>query len=163
VVALLAMLVPAVLFPLRVWALRDDPRFTWLRDVRAYPWEFWAVAVCGSGATLGGILDWLFHRSGQTVVGRREHRAHVLALAAGGLPLFTLMALASLSPRPARFLVPVLVALIGTVVLVCHDEFVFHRRCGRLETLMHRLLTCGNGLAFPAWAHWCFARSAAIP
>jgi hypothetical protein len=156
--ALGAMLVPAVLCPLGLLLLHDNARFAWLGDVRDYPWELWAMAVCGSAATLGGVLDWRFHRGGETVVGRREHRAHLLALAGGGVPLFALMAVASISPRPARFLVPVLVVLIFTVVVICYDEFVFHRRCGRFETFMYRLLTCGNGLAFLAWAHWCFVR-----
>ncbi|HZY88459.1 MAG TPA: hypothetical protein VFE78_26715 [Gemmataceae bacterium] len=156
--ALVAMLVPAVLFPLGLFLLRGDARFAWLGDIRAYPWELWAVAACGTAATLGGALDWRFHRSGETVVGRREHRAHLLALAGGGVPLFALMAVASINSRPARFLVPVLVVLIYTVVVICYDEFVFHRRCGRFETFTHRLLTCGNGLAFLAWAHWCFVR-----
>jgi hypothetical protein len=158
-----AMLVPAVLFPLGLFLLRDDARFTWLGEVQAYPWELWAIAVCGSAATLGGVLDWRFHRSGDTVVGRREHRAHLLALAGGGLPLFALMAVASICPRPARFLVPVLVVLIYTVVVICYDEFIFHRRCGRFETFTHRLLTGGNALAFLAWAHWCFGRAADLP
>jgi hypothetical protein len=156
--ALGAMLVPAVLFPLGLLLLRHDACFAWLADVRAYPWELWAIAACGTAATLGGVLDWWFHRSGETMVGQREHRAHLLALAGGGVPLFALMAAASVSPRPARFLVPVLVVLISTVVMICYDEFVFHRRCGRFETFAHRLLTCGNGLAFLAWAHWCFVR-----
>ena len=160
--ALGAMLVPAVLFPLGLFVLRHDARFAWLSDVRAYPWELWVIAVCGTAATLGGVLDWLFHRCGETVVGRREHRAHLLALAGGGVPLFALMAAASISPRPARLLVPVLVVLIYTVVMICYDEFVFHRRCGRFETVAHRLLTCGNGLAFLAWAHWCFVREAGL-
>ena len=161
--ALGALLVPAVLCPLGLFLLRVDPRFAWLGDVRAYPWELWAIAACGTAATLGGVLDWRFHRSGQTVVGRSEHRAHLLALAGGGVPLFALMAAASISPRPERFLVPVLVVLIFTVVMICYDEFVFHRRCGRFETFTHRLLTCGNGLAFLAWAHWCFVRGAGLP
>jgi hypothetical protein len=42
--------------------------------------------------------------------------------------------------------------------MICYDEFVFHRRCGWFESFTHRLLTCGNGLAFLAWAHWCFVR-----
>ncbi len=158
--ALAAMLVPAVLFPLGLFLVRGDPRFAWLGDVRAYPWELWAIAVCGTAATLGGVLDWRFHRGGETVVGRGEHRAHLLALAGGGVPLFALMTAASVSPRPARFLIPVLMVLICTVVMICYDEFVFHRRCGRFETFAHRLLTCGNGLAFLAWAHWCFVRPA---
>ena len=161
--ALGAMLVPAVLFPLGLFLLRDDARFAWLGDVRAYPWELWAIAACGTAATLGGVLDWRFHRGGETVVGRREHRAHLLALAGGGVPLFALMAAASISSQPAQFLVPVLVVLIYTTVMICYDEFVFHRRCGRFETVAHRLLTCGNGLAFLAWAHWCFVREAGFP
>jgi hypothetical protein len=159
--ALIAMLVPAVAFPLGLVLVYGDARFAWLADVRAWPWELWAVAACGTAATLGGILDWRFHRSGATVVGRGEHRAHLLALAGGGVPLFALMAAASVSPRPVRFLVPVLVVLVATVVAVCYDEFVFHRRCGRFEALTHRLLTVGNGLAFLAWAHWCFVRGGA--
>ncbi len=152
------MLVPAVLFPVGLFLVRDHPRFAWTYDIRAFPWEFWAIAVCGCCATAAGFCDWFFHRSGATTVGRGEHRAHVAALAGGGMPLFLLMALASLAPRPHVFLLPVLVALIVTVVLVCYDEFVFHRRCGSWETLTHRLLTIGNGLAFLSWAHWCFVR-----
>jgi hypothetical protein len=156
------MLVPAVLFPCGLFLLRDHARFNWLADVWEYPWEFWAIAGCGTCATLGGLLDWLFHRSGKTIVGRLEHRAHLLALAGGGIPLFALMAAASICPRPARFLIPVFVVLIYTVVVICYDEFVFHRRCSRFESFTHRLLTCGNGLAFLAWAHWCFVRETGI-
>jgi len=156
--ALLAMLVPALLFPVGLIVLRDDARFAWLGRPADYPWELWGIAVCGTVATLGGLGDWLFHRSGATVVSAREHRAHLAALVGGGIPLFVLMAMASLSPRPVRWLLPVLVVLIATVVLICYDEFVFHRRCGKFEALTHRLLTCGNGLAFLAWAHWCFVR-----
>jgi hypothetical protein len=152
------MLVPAALFPLGLVLLRGDARFAWLARPADYPWEFWAVAVCGSVATFAGIADWRVHRSGTTVVGAREHRAHVAALGAGGVPLFGLMAAASLSPRPLALLLPTLVVLVFTVVLICYDEFLFHRRCGAFENLMHRLLTFGNGLAFLAWAHWCFVR-----
>jgi hypothetical protein len=156
--ALLAMLVPAAFFPMGLILLRDDARFAWLSRTEDYPWEFWAVAVCGSVATLSGLADWRVHRSGTTVVGVREHRAHVAALGAGGIPLFVLMAAASLSTRPLSLLLPTLVALVLTVVMICYDEFLFHRRCGRYEVLMHRLLTFGNGMAFLAWAHWCFVR-----
>jgi hypothetical protein len=159
--ALLAMLVPALAFPGGLLLLRSHPRFAWLGRPGDYPWEFWALALCGTTATLGGLADWLFHRSGNTVVGAKEHRAHLAALVGGGIPLFLLMSLASLSRRPERFLLPVLVILIFTVVLICYDEFVFHRRCNRFESLTHRLLVFGNGLAFLAWAHWCFVRGGA--
>jgi hypothetical protein len=154
----LALLVPALLFPLGLIVLWDDPRFAWLSRPADYPWELWAIAVCGSVATLAGWLDWRVHRSGTTVVGVREHRAHVAALVGGGLPLFFLMAAASLSSQPLVWLLPTLVVLIFTVVLICYDEFLFHRRCGTFEMLTHRLLTIGNGLAYLAWAHWCFVR-----
>jgi hypothetical protein len=155
------MLAPAALFPLGLVCLRHDARFAWLAEPARYPWQLWALAACGTVATLAGAADWRVHRSGATTVGRREHRAHVAALAGGGVPLFTLMALASVSARPEAYLVPVFVVLIYTVVLIAYDEFVFHRRCGRVETLAHRLLTFGNGLAFLAWAHWCFVARAA--
>src|SRR5260370_21815670 len=87
VCALGAMLVPAVLFPTGLLLLREDARFAWLHDVRAYPVEFWIIAVCGTVATAGGVLDWLYHRSRETTVGRREHPAHLLALPTVGLPL----------------------------------------------------------------------------
>ena len=60
-------------------------------------------------------------------------------LAGGGVPLFVLMSAASVHARPELFLVPVFVVVIVTTLLIGYDEFVFHRkRCGRLETLMHR-------------------------
>jgi len=158
--ALLALLVPALAFPLGLVLLRNDARFDWLAGPQDYPWQFWVVAVCGSLATIAGVIDWRIHRSGSTVVGRREHRAHVAALAGGGIPLFLLMAVASIVARPAQLLVPVLIALIATVIFICYDEFLFHRRCARGEVLAHRTLTLGNGVAFLAWAHWCFARGA---
>src|SRR5437762_2942457 len=130
--ALLAMLTPAVLFPVGLLLARHHPRLIWLGDVSAYPWEFWAVAVCGTLATLGGTADWLIHRRGGTTVGTREHQAHLAALAGGGIPLFILMALASLSSRPESFLVPVFIIVIFMVVLISYDEFAFHRRCGYL-------------------------------
>lgn len=157
-VALLAVLAPAVLFPFGLVFLHRAPGFGWLSQPADYPWELWAVAFCGTVATLAGVADWRVHRSGITVVGVREHRAHVAALGLGGIPLFGLMATASVSARPIVFLIPVLVVLIFTVVLICYDEFLFHRRCGRYESLMHHLLTVGNGVAFLAWAHWCFVR-----
>ncbi len=159
--ALLALLVPAILFPVGLIALPCEARFAWLSGPAEFPWEFWAVALFGSVATAAGIADWRIHRSGATVVGVREHRAHTAALGLGGLPLFLLMAAASLSPRPVRLLLPVLVVLMLTVAIVCYDEFRFHRRCGRAEAIMHRALTFGNGIAFLAWAHWCFVRGGA--
>ena len=157
---LIALLIPAIGFPAGIWLLADEERFRWIGNPAAFPWQFWVVAVFGTVATAAGIIDYRIHRSGATVVGRSEHQAHVAALAGGGLPLFALLAAASLISSPGFFLIPVLIALIATVVLICYDEFRFHRRCGQSEVLAHRTLTIGNGIAFLAWAHWCFARGA---
>ena len=91
---LLALFLPGGLFGLGLFSLRDDPQFTWLADVAQYPWEFWILAAGGLTATVGGVLDWLYHRSGRTHIGEAEHRSKLYALAGGGLPLFFLMAAA---------------------------------------------------------------------
>lgn len=156
---LLASLAPGVLFGVALVMLSGQPRFAWLGEPSRYPWELWAVAVAGTTATVAGIADWVYHRAAGVRVGPNEHRAEFLALAGGGLPLFLLMCAASVARRPQVFLLPVLVVLMGTVALICYDEFVFHRRrCGRLEAWMHRTLLAGHAVAFLAWAHYCFVR-----
>ena len=159
---LLALFVPGVLFGLGLYLVSGDPRFAWLAHPGAYPWELWGIAGCGSVATVAGFLDYRFHRSGRTTIGRPEHHSELVALAGGGIPLFVLMALASLLARPAVLLLPILVVVLFTTVLICYDEFVFHRkRCGHYETILHRLLVFGNALAWLAWTHWCFVRDRA--
>jgi hypothetical protein len=75
------------------------------------------------------------------------------------VPLFVLMSLASVLDRPVVVLIPVIVVVLFITTLICYDEFLFHRkRCGRYETVLHRLLVFGNGLAWLAWVHWCFVR-----
>ncbi len=162
VASLVALFVPGVLFAAGlVWLAAGDGRFGWLRDVWHLPWQLWVVAVCGVAATVGGVGDWLFHRQPERrcLISRGERRIELLALGAGGVPLFVLMALASLSAQPLNFLLPVVVLVLGITALICYDEFIYHRkRCGRLETALHRLLVFGNGLAWLAWADWVFVR-----
>jgi hypothetical protein len=156
---LLALFLPGCLFVLGLYLARDHPRFSWLGDVRDYPCEFWLIALCGVVAMIAGVADWSYHRSGRTSIGSREHHCELLALGSGGLPLFFLMAMASVLERPAVLLIPVLVCVLFTTVMICYDEFVFHRkRCGWYETLLHRLLVFGNGIAWLAWMNWCFVR-----
>lgn len=154
---LLALLSPGLLFGLGLLLLAGQPRYGWVGTPWHSPWEFWVVLLSGSLATLAGVADWRYHRSGKAAVGRPEHHSELLALVGGGLPLFALMAAASVLPRPQLLLLPVLVVALFTVVLICYDEFVFHRkRCGRYETLLHRVLVFGMGVAWLAWMHWCF-------
>jgi hypothetical protein len=160
--SLVALLLPGVLFGLGLFLVRDQPRYGWLFSLSEYPGEFWVILVAGGIATMAGILDWRYHRSGKTAIGRPEHRSELAALAGGGLPLFVLMAIASVLSRPQVLLVPVLIAVLLTTVMICYDEFVFHRkRCGAYETLLHRLLVFGQGTAWLAWVHWCFVKGGA--
>jgi hypothetical protein len=158
---LFALFVPGLLFVVGLFLLRDHERFSWVRDLAEYPWEFWVIALCGSIATVAGSADWAYHRSGKAAIGRKEHHSELMALACGGVPLFVLMAAASVIDRPMVLLIPVIVVLLFTVVMICFDEFVFHRRrCGWYETILHRLLVFGHGIAWLAWANWCFVRGA---
>ncbi len=156
---LAALLIPALLFPLGLWCVRDHPKFHWLCDVESFPWEFWIIAASGLAATMAGVADWRWHRSGHTAIGAPEHHDELLALLGGGVPLFLLMIWASLAAEPQFLLIPILMVALFTVVLICHDEFVFHRkRCGLYETVLHRVLVFGNGAAWLAWMNWCFVR-----
>jgi hypothetical protein len=156
---LIALFVPGLLFGLGLLLVRDHPRYSWLTSMGLCPWEFWVLLLSGAVATAGGVLDWRFHRSGKTAVGRAEHHSELVALAGGGVPLFVLMAAASVVPRPQLLLIPVLLVVLFTAVVISYDEFVYHRkRCGAYETMLHRLLVFGNGIAWLAWMHWCFVR-----
>ena len=100
--SLAALFLPGALFGLGVLLVRDHPRFVWLSSVALFPWELWVLLTSGVVATTAGVLDWRYHRSGKTVGGAAEHRSELLALAGGGVPLFVLMAAASVVAAPAR-------------------------------------------------------------
>lgn len=154
--SLILLFLPGVLFVGALfWAKDVNAHFVWLNDFTQYPWQFWGIALCGTIATLGGAGDWWFHKIYVTV-SPREHHSHILALGTGGI-VFILTAIASWVDWPNLLLLPIMVALITTVVLICYDEFAFHiRRCKPFETLLHRMLVLGNGLAFLCWIHWIF-------
>jgi hypothetical protein len=158
--SLIALFLPGTLFATGLFLLRHDPRFVWLHDLAKYPWQFWVIALAGTVATLAGFGDWALHRwAAKCVIGKKERNCELLALGGGGVSMFVLMSAASVCRQPAQLLLPILVVLLFTVTLICYDEFVFHRRrCQKLETMLHRLLVFGNGTAWLAWAHWCFAR-----
>ena len=151
--SLVALFFPGVAFAIGLVWMRGDPRLL------GPPWELFAIALFGAAGTVAGLLDWRLHRSGATV-GAPERRAHLLALGLGGGSLFVLMALASVLGARV-LLIPVIASAIFTTALICYDEFVHHRRrrCSVYETRLHQTLVFSNGLAFLAWAHWCFVRS----
>lgn len=155
--SLAAVLAPALAMPLllclapRTWALPA------LISPLNWPVPFWIMAASGAVATGAGVLDWRFHRGGGRRVPPAEHRAELMALALG-IPLFALLALAS-GPVPLRIvLVPIVAVALGMTGLIVFDEVRFHRACGGYETLLHRVLVGGNGIAFMAWLAWCAQR-----
>jgi hypothetical protein len=159
--SLIALLVPALGMTVALAWTAHSHGWEWVFQ-RKWPWQLWVLAVCGSTATLAGIADWLFHRiAAKCAISRKERRCELLALAAGGIPVFAMMLAASVSARPLQWLLPVIVAVLFTTSLICYDEFIFHRkRCNPFETRLHRVLVFGNGLAWLAWAHWCFVERA---
>ncbi len=156
--SLILLFLPAVLFGVLVFIFREKPALHLSDSSPFLPWQFWVITVFGITATVGGVLDWRFHRDPlQLKISEKEREAEAAALGLGGLPMFVLMWSAMLSATPKLFLVPIILVLIYTVVAICYDEFVFHiNRCGKIETLYHRLLVFGNGLAWLAWFHFIF-------
>lgn len=163
--SLIALFAPGVAFAggLVALAATGDAKWHGLRSAGHWPWELWVIATAGSVATLAGVADWSWHRFvAGCAIGSAERRCEVIAMAAGGGPLFVIMATASVSTRPLAWLLPAMTVVIATTVMICYDEFVFHRRrCRRWETALHRTLVFGQAAAWMAWAHWCFVRGGA--
>jgi len=160
-VNLVASLTPGIIFTFGLLFLRTNRNFLWLNSPSKYPWQLWSMAISGILATSAGVGDWFYHQyKGGCIVCPLERKYETLALLGGGVPLFFFMCTASLSSKPTAFLIPVLVLVLFTTVLICYDEFVFHRRrCLPWETLLHRILVVGQATAWLAWMHWCYARS----
>lgn len=157
-ISLLFLFVPTILFAILVYVYRESSVLQIEHTFPYLPWQFLVLIFFGSIATTGGILDWRFHRK---VLGmkmsKKERRAEAIALGLGGIPMFIVMSLATLSPKPIIYLIPIIIILIFTVVMISYDEFVFHtKRCGKLETIYHRMLVFGNGIAWLAWLHFIY-------
>lgn len=155
--ALVLLLVPAVAFGGLLLAA-DWQRLGVSASFPFLPWQFWLMLLAGSLATYGGVADWRYHRNPLHLkLAAKERDAEAFALGVGGVPMFGLMWAAMTSAHPTAFLLPIVVVLLYTVVAICYDEFVFHRkRCGPEETRYHRLLVFGNGVAWLAWFHFIF-------
>jgi hypothetical protein len=158
--SLFLLFIPAVLFAVLMFVYRNHPKLAIANNFPYVPWEFLALAFFGIIATIGGVLDWRFHRNPLLMkISKKERDAEAAALGLGGVPMFLLMWCAMMSEQPRSFLIPIILVLLYTVVAICYDEFVFHiNRCGKLENLYHRFLVFGNGLAWLAWFHFIFCR-----
>lgn len=154
---LAALFAPGVGFVCGLFALRDDPRFPWIRAMRP-PAELTVLALAGVAATIAGVADWAFHRRGGRAVSGSESRIELLALGGGGAPLFTLMAVATASRSAGPWLLPILVVALATAAAITYDELRFHRRAPRVERLYHATLVGGMTVAWLSWMHFVFAR-----
>ncbi len=152
------LFVPGVLMCVLLIVYKEHPNLNIDHSFPYLPWQFWLVGFFGIVATLGGVLDWNFHRVTLDMkMSKLERDAEAAALGLGGIPMFILMWFATVSSTPNLYLIPILIVLIYTVSAICYDEFVFHRkRCGKQENLYHRMLVFGNGLAWLCWIHFIF-------
>lgn len=155
--SLVLLFLPGVFFALFLVYLAEQPAHAVELPFRL-PWQFVLLAVAGIIATAGGVLDWRFHRDPLKLrISKKEREAEAKALGLGGLPMFVLMVLATLSANPQYYLIPIIIVLLYTTVAICYDEFVFHiHRCGREETIYHRMLVFGNCTAWLAWMHYIY-------
>jgi hypothetical protein len=156
--SLVLLFTPAFLFGVLIFLFSEKSKLMISNNFPFLPWQFFVIAIFGIIATAGGVLDWQFHRNPLNMkIPKKEREAEAKALGLGGLPMFILMWFAMLSSTPAYFLIPILLVLIYTVVAICYDEFVFHiKRCGKLETIYHRMLVFGNGIAWLVWFHFIY-------
>ncbi len=157
-VSVVLLFIPGVLFGLLLFILKDNSILK-ITNVAPYlPVHFWIIGIFGIVATIGGILDWNFHRKTLNMkISKKERDAEALALGLGGLPMFGLMFFAMMSENSTFYLIPILIVLIYTVVAISYDEFVLHiKRCGKLENLYHRMLVFGNAIAWLTWFHFIF-------
>ena len=159
IIGLGALILPGAGFLAALIAVSGEPGYPTLLDIGTHPWELWVIGVFGIAATTCGFLDYHYHATGRRIVSKRERHGELIALALGGAPLFCLMLAASTLERPQVLLMPIILVAVFTVVVICQDEFVYHRRtCTRYESLLHRVLVFGNGTAWAAWMHWIFVR-----
>jgi hypothetical protein len=156
--SLILLFIPAILFGLLLFIFRNHPKLEISSNFSFIPWQFGLITLFGVVATVGGVLDWKYHRDPLNMkISKKERNTEAIALGIGGLPMFILMWLAMMGQNPTFFLIPIIIVLIYTIVAICYDEFVFHRkRCGKLETLYHRMLVFGNGFAWLFWFHFIF-------
>ncbi len=158
--SLVLLFIPALLFGALLFIFMNHSKLQITNRLPYLPWQFFAMAVFGTIATIGGIQDWKFYRDPLKLkILKKERDAEAKALGLGGLPMFILMWFAMISNTPENFLVPIIVVLIYTVAAICYDEFVFHiKRCGKLENGYHRMLVFGNGIAWLAWFHFIYCK-----
>lgn len=158
--SLILLFVPALLFGTLLFLYKSNTNLSLSNSFPYFPWQFFVMALFGSIATIGGVLDWRFHRNPLNMkLPKKERDAEAAALGFGGIPMFVLMWLAMMSSKPANYLIPIIVVLIYTVVAISYDEFVFHiKRCGKTENRYHRMLVFGNGIAWLAWFHFIYCK-----
>ncbi len=158
--SLILLFVPAVLFAGLLLLNKGNSHLEISNTFPYLQWQIVGIGLFGIIATIGGVLDWRYHRNPLNMkIPKKERDAEAAALGLGGVPMFFLMWCAMMSQKPTMYLIPILIVLIYTVVAISYDEFVFHiKRCGRLENTYHRMLVLGNGIAWLLWFHFIFCK-----
>jgi hypothetical protein len=100
--SLLLLFCPAVLFGILLLLYKGNLK---LKISAHFPYlkgQFFAIGLFGIIATIGGVLDWKYHRNPLHLkIPKKERAAEALALGLGGIPMFLLLWFAMLSSHPA--------------------------------------------------------------
>lgn len=159
-ISLLLLFAPASMFLILLILEKGNEKLPIKNDFPFLTWQLMVMIVAGTIATIGGFLDWRFHRKTLHMkISKRERIVESMALGLGGLPMFVLMWFAMISEKPTDFLIPILIVLIFTVTAICYDEFLFHKkRCGNQENRYHKMLVFGNGIVWLSWFHFIYVK-----
>jgi hypothetical protein len=106
--SLILLLGPAILFSALILLNKNEP-FLKIKNIFPYlPWQFLCIGLFGIIATIGGILDWQYHRNPLNMkIPEKERDAEAFALGLGGIPMFLLMWFAMTNSSPKIFLIPI--------------------------------------------------------
>ena len=154
--SLVFLFFPACMFLLFLLSFHKEIKEVY--HLTSTPIPLYLIMAFGIIATIGGVLDWSYHRNVLKLkISKKERKSELLALACGGAPMFVLMCCATLSQAKSLYLIPIMLILIYTVVMICYDEFVYHlKRCKLKETIYHRMLVFGNGIAWFSWFYFIY-------
>src|SRR4051812_47957972 len=107
--SLVLLFIPAILFGTLMFLTKNNPRFLFTESFPFLPWQLLLIGFFGIIATVGGVLDWMYHRNPLNMkIPKKERDAEAAALGLGGIPMFVLMWLAMMDSKPNIFLIPIL-------------------------------------------------------
>ena len=77
-ISLILLFVPPLLFLGLLFLYKDHSKLDSFAAFPFIPWQFYMIAICGIIGTIGGALDWKYHRDplNMKIPPKREMRKH---------------------------------------------------------------------------------------